>query len=1116
MRYSPFLTLALLLLSSLFLWRMYDQSLNNRAQVIYSDKTAAITNRIIERMHDHEQVLRGAAGLFKVNEGTTRSDWRRYVSSLHLDENHPGILGVGFSKWLTTEEKEDNINNIRSEGFPEYTIRPAGHRSAYTSIIYLEPFNWRNQRAFGYDMYAEPVRRAAMDKARDGDVTTIAAKITLVQETDKDKQSGMLMYVPVYRHGMLLDSIEQRRAACGGFVYSPIRMNDFMRGTLTTMPKDIAFEVSVVGNQGADNLMFSSVQAEKLVPLKNYNPKFATSTIVQEYGCSWRFSFQTLPEFDNETNKAKSIIFLFSCIIISVLVSYLLFQILRNNNLIIERTKERADQLDKRLSLATNAARIGVWDWEIDENRLVWNEQMYALYGIPEEDFTGAYAAWQNGLHPDDKKRGDDEIGMALREEKQFDTEFRVLWPSGEVRSIKAIARVQRDAAGKPLRMIGVNYDITDIKQAERELRDAKETLSLILNSVAEAIYGIDMNGCCTFCNQSCLELLGYESPEEVLGKNMHDLIHHTHRDGSRFQVADCLIFKAFELGVSTHVADEVLWRKDGASFPAEYWSYPQRRDGNIIGAVVTFLDITVRRETEESLLAAMLKAEAANIAKSEFLATMSHEIRTPMNGVIGMTGLLLDTALTDEQRGYAEIVGKSGENLLNLINDILDFSKIEAHRLELELLDFDVRVTLEDTAEMLDARAAETGLELICQIDPGIPSYLRGDPGRLRQIIINLAGNAIKFTPSGEVVISATLKSETDESVELLFEVADTGIGIPESRLAAIFEPFTQADGSTTRKYGGTGLGLAICKQLTELMGGEIGFTSEVGRGSTFRFTVRFQKPTVQGSKLSAIAPRADIAGEKVLVVDDNATNRTLMSALLHGWGCRVETADGGETALVLLYDAVRREDPFRIALLDQQMPGMSGSELCRRIKAEPLLNRIQLVLVTSQMHRGDAASRERIGFAGYLPKPVRQAQLQDCISLALGRTESSPPVNGIVTRHTVAEAADRGLRILLAEDNITNQKVARHILGKLGYKVDVAPNGVEAVRALGLIDYDLVLMDCQMPEMNGFEATTMIRDPASNVLNHQVPIIAMTANAMKGDREQCIAAGIVTTDLT
>ncbi len=646
---------------------------------------------------------------------------------------------------------------------------------------------------------------------------------------------------------------------------------------------------------------------------------------------------------------------------------------------------------------------------------------------------------------------------------------------------------------------VGILRDISERKAAEEKLRESEERVKEILDHVQTGIIIVDAKTHEILdINPMGVEMFGAPR-DQIVGHRCHKFIC-TIEEGS------CPIT---DLGQEVENAERVLVKADGEELPVLKTVVPITLLGREC-LLECFVDITDRKKAEKALRVAYEAAESAAQTKSEFLANMSHEIRTPMNGIIGMTGILMDTELSEEQRQYAETIRNSGDTLLTIINDILDFSKIEAGKLDLEILDFDLQTTLEDMNDILAIKPHEKGLEYVCQIDPELPTLLQGDPGRLRQMLTNLIGNAIKFTKEGEVVVRVTLEKEIEDRVTIRFAVTDTGIGIPRDRLDSLFQAFTQADASTTRQYGGTGLGLSITKQLAELMSGQIGVESEEGKGSTFWFTATLRKQPAHNQK--PLKSPESIRGKRILVVDDNETNRLVLKMQLLSWGCRHDEAAGGVEALEKLHVAAAENDPFTVAILDMQMPEMDGGTLGQIIKADETLQDTLLLMMTSLGVRGDAARMKKIGFSAYLTKPVKQSQLYDSLVSILNQ-DAVPKVKSatpIVTKHSLADAKNSKIRILLAEDNITNQLVATKILEKLGYRADAVANGVEAVKALETTPYDLVLMDVQMPEMDGLEATRIIRDPASAVLNHQIAIIAMTANAMQGDREKCVGAGM------
>ena len=639
-----------------------------------------------------------------------------------------------------------------------------------------------------------------------------------------------------------------------------------------------------------------------------------------------------------------------------------------------------------------------------------------------------------------------------------------------------------------------------------RELESSERRSRQILEMSFDAFVEMDQNGNVTDWNKQAESSFAWKKAEAV-GKLLEDLIvTRQSRETYRDEIAAVLECMSGEVGTRRFEIDAIA--HDGREIPAEVTISAVRRGASLSFAAF-IRDLSERKRFERDLHAAKEAAEESNKAKSTFLATMSHEIRTPMNGILGMTELVLDSELTTEQREFMGLVQLSAESLLSIINDILDFSKIEAGKLELEIIPFDVRDYVAETMKALSFRADQKKLELIYEVDPGVPETLLGDPGRIRQILINLLGNAIKFTERGE--ISVTVKSKESESlsnpVAVHFAVRDTGIGIPREKQARIFEAFSQADGSMTRKYGGTGLGLTICKRLVELMDGQIWLESDPGSGSTFHFVVRLGPVETPLPSSQPVAPER-LRDLPVLIVDDNFTNRRVLGGIVARWGMRPTLVEGGMAGLEALQTSKAEGRPYALVLLDGQMPDMDGFSLAERVRNDPSLVGATIMMLTSAGQMGDAARCTELGIAAYLVKPIRHADLLSAICAIVDQSFASAATASLVTQSTLRASRQR-CRVLLADDNLVNQRLAVRLLENRGFEVTVAGDGKEALSEIERSNFEVVLMDVQMPNMDGLEAAAAIRE-RDKLTNSHTRIIAMTAHALKGGEEQCLAAGM------
>ncbi len=675
-----------------------------------------------------------------------------------------------------------------------------------------------------------------------------------------------------------------------------------------------------------------------------------------------------------------------------------------------------------------------------------------------------------------------------------------------------AAARSQTREVDSRRRLAAANADLDatarSLEQANRAFAGANRRLNLILQSASDGICGVDRDGRITFANPATCTITGY-SHEELLGRSLHALLHHTRADGSPYPIIDCPVFTVLRIGDARGGAEDVYWHKDGSAIPVEYAVSPMLEDGRVEGAVVVFHEIAERKRAEEAMRQAMDVAEAASRAKSEFLANMSHEIRTPMNAILGLVHLMQQTELSTRQRDYAQKIRTSAQSLLGILNDILDFSKVEAGKLDLERVDFRLDDLLQNLAVIVGAAAQEKDIEVLFSVGPEVPLDLVGDPLRLQQVLINLAGNAIKFTDAGEVVVSVRATEVTEDRAALVFSIRDTGIGIAPEQRERLFQAFSQADSSTTRRYGGTGLGLAICTRLVTLMGGAMDVESEPGKGSNFHFTALFGRGACSAARPARTRPvPRDLS---LLVVDDNPTAREVLAGLADSFGWRVATCNSGPAAIAELERATASGTAYDIVLMDWKMPGIDGIETTRRIRDDGLVRSPVIIVVTAFGRERVGSLSADLGLGGFLVKPVTASALLDAVTDAYARAArgEGPCAPLPLKARPLPNRPLLGRRLLLVEDNAISQEVAREILERAGARVTLAGNGREAVARVEEADppFDAVLMDVQMPEMDGFEATRLLRGrPAGRGL----PIIAMTASALPSDKQRCLDGGM------
>lgn len=1184
------------IISSLILgYGTYTNNLE-KEQIQFNSLTKNVIQQIKNRMATYREILYSGIGFFEASNNVTREEWHIFVNKLQIKEFFPGIQGLGYSLVIRENELEKNIKDIRAEGFSSYKIRPEGKRDLYTSIVYIEPFDQRNQRAFGYDMFSEENRRNAMSRSIELGVPSLSSKVRLVQENGKDEQSGFLLYSPLYKKDMPLETKEQRYDAIKGFIYAVFRTEDFIHGAVGDSLQMLDIKMYDGTEKNENNLLLNS--SEK----KNTTNTFVKTIQVELDGHTWTFEITEKDTFLDSYQNIYSFIFA----ILGFAITFLIAQLVKRRGE-IELLKDDALLNISQGVLVTN-----------NDRKIVYaNRAFEDLTGYTRKDIYGQQADFLQGKDTD--LESIEFIKENLKKLKPFECELINYKKDGSSFWNRLSVTPILDEKNNLKRYIGIQNDITEKKILEKDMLFEKNLIESILNNTSAIIALIDMNGVMVKLNEYGKSFVGYTQEEisaeayfwkrfipEIIRGNVEKVIEEAKKNNLTEKVQNSWISstgeeKIFEwsnqlikdskgkpeyiITVGIDVTNDVIAREENKKYQKQlalsaeisglaFWelnlktsiftfndlfytflstntqkeggyyikmedyfdkfipkkskktfldaislAYTKtkdykdsleheiiKRDGEILQVLVNYyvdydeygipnkmygtkFNLTKQKEKEKILLEAKQKAENASRAKTEFLANMSHEIRTPLNGIIGLTNLMLETPLTDIQKNYLSKSIISSEALLHVINDILDYSKIEVNKIELEHIPFQLDKMLHQVANLFIYEAQNKGIELDCTIAASIHNNLIGDPFRINQILINLVGNALKFTSYGFINISVNLEELKENTMKLNFSVKDTGIGISKDKQKKLFQDFSQVDASNTREYGGSGLGLVISKKLANLMGGEISVESSEEGGSTFSFTsvVGYKKDDYQFLS-------QDLKNKKALIVNNNKEMKKIIDETLKIFALETKICDDAESALEIL-----EKEEFDYIIVEWELPGKDGIEFAKTVDTIHQKRSIKTIIMSSFNKREkliNTANQSGIDLNTLLVKPFSSSTLLDIlVDNSTLKVEEDTSVQKLFAKG----------KALLVEDNEINQLVAKQNLENFGLEVHTALNGAIAVQKAKEEHFDIIFMDLQMPVMDGFEASRKIREFTSDT-----PIIALTAAVMQEDLKMTQEAGM------